>query len=184
MLVYLNSSQKEEILQIVKNTSVELLDEKKSIHDILLICKSICKTLEISDENTWIDLEINGYLVKYKTRDELCQNLPSYRKTPWKFYDLYGNPISLPPDIVDLFGRSTVYHSVRELESNGSLSIGSQFLDKFNNFISNHGMDYASKNVRIHEGRVTKEEISQVMEGVKTQIQKFLDTIISILEYG
>ena len=183
MLLSLNSSKKEEILQMAKNISVELLDEKQSIHDILLICKNICKSLEISDENTWLDLEINGYLVKYKTRDELCQNLPSYRKTAWKFYDLYGNPISFPPDIVDLFGKSTVYHSVHELESNDSLSIGSQFLDKFNNFISNHGMDYTSKNIRIHEAKLTKTEISYVIEGVKTRIQKLLDTIISILEY-
>ena len=183
MLVYLNSSKKEEILQIVKNTSVDLLDEKKSIHDILLVCKNICKTLEISDKNTWLDLEINGYLVKYKTRDELCQNLPSYRKTSWQFYDLYGNLISLPPDIMDIFGKSTVYHSVLDLENKDNLTIGSQLLDKFNNFINNHGMDYASKNVRIHEARITKIEISQVLDGVKARIQELLDTIIPILEY-
>ena len=183
MLVYLNSSKKEEILQIAKNTSVDLLDEKKSIHDILLVCKNICKTLEISDKNTWLDLEINGYLVKYKTKDELYQNLPFYRKTSWQFYDLYGNPISLPPDIIDLFGKSVVYHPVHELENKDHLIIGSQFLDKFNNFINDHGMDYASKNVRIHEARITKIEISQVIDGIKTRIQELLDTIISILEY-
>ncbi len=183
MLVYLNSSKKEEILQIVKNVSVDLLDEKKSIHDILVVCKNICKTLEISDKNTWLDLEINGYLVKYKTRDELSQNLPPYRRTSWQFYDLYGNPISLPPDIMDLFGKSVVYHSIRELESKDHLIIGSQFLDKFNNFINNHGMDYTSKNIRIHEARITKTEISQVINSIKIRIQELLDTIISILEY-
>ncbi|MEO9278272.1 MAG: hypothetical protein ABI340_10925 [Nitrososphaera sp.] len=179
----MSSNKKEEILQIVKNTSVDLLDERKSIHDILLVCKNICKTLQISDKNTWLDLEINGYLIKYKTRDELYQNLPSYRKTDWKFYDLYGNPISLPPDIVNLFGKSTVYHSVNDLENKDQIIIGSQFLDKFNNFITNHGMDYASKNARIHEARITKMEISQVISGIKARIQELLDTIISILEY-
>ncbi len=183
MLVYLNSSKKEEILQIAKNTSVDILDEKKSIHDMLIVCKNICKTLEISDKNTWLDLEINGYLVKYKTRDELYQHLPSYRKTNWQFYDLYGNAISLPPDIMDLFGKSTVYHSVSELENKDHLIIGSQLLDKFNNFINNHGMDYTSKNIRIHEARITKIEISQVLDGIKARIQELLDTIISILEY-
>ena len=179
----MNSSKKEEILQIVRNASVDLLDEKKSIHDVLVDCKNVCKTLQISDENPWIDLELNGYLVKYSTRDELCQNLPSYRKTDWRFYDLYGNLISFPPDITNLFGQSTIHHSIGELETKDTVIIGSQFLDKFNNFISNHGMDYTSKNVRIHEARITQAEISQVMKGVKKRIQELLDTIISILEF-
>src|SRR5574340_1268574 len=182
MSVYLNSSKKEELLQIAKNTSVDLLDEKKSIHDILLVCKNICKTLEISDKNSWLDLEINGYLVKYKTRDELSQNLPSYRKTSWKFYDLYGNPITLPPDMRDLFGRSTIYHPVQELENQSQITVESKLLDKFNKFIAEHGMDQASKNLRIHEARISKDDIQHVLEGIKKRIQELLDMIISLLE--
>ncbi len=84
---------------------------------------------------------------------------------------------------MNLFGKSTVYHSIHELESKDHLTIGSQFLDEFNNFISNHGMDYASKNIRIHEARIAQEEISKVIKGIKKRIQKLLDMIISILEY-
>ncbi len=179
----MNLSKKEEILQIARNTSVDLLDEKKSLQEILVICKNMCKTLEISDEVNWLDLEISGYLVKYKTRDELYQNLPPYRKTDWKFYDLYGNVISLPPDIVTLFGKSTVYHSINELENRDHLTISSQFLDEFNSFINNHGMDYVSKNIRIHEARINQIDLSQVIKGIKKRIQELLDMIISILEY-
>ncbi len=176
------SVNKEEILQLAKNTTVELLEEKRPMHDILEICKNMCKLADISEENTWIDLEINGYQVKYKSRDELCQNLPGYRKTNWKFYDLYGNLITLSPDITDLFGKSTIYHSIRELEEKDHLVIGAQFLEKFNKFISEHGMDHMSKSIRIHEARIPKEEIIHVIEGIKKRVQELLDLIISLLE--
>jgi hypothetical protein len=175
-------TNRKEVLEQAKTTSVELLEEKKSLHDILIACRSISKSLEISEKNTWIDLEINGYLVKYKTRDELYDNLPSYRKTGWKFYDIYGNTISLPPDIMDLFGKSVVYHSVKELESKNEIIIGNQFLEKFNKFIVDHGMDYVSKSVRIHEAKISKNEIKQIIDGIKKKAQEFLDTVIALLE--
>ncbi len=181
-LVTLNNLSKETVLQLAKTSSVELLEETKSLHDILLSCKNISTLLHILDKNSWIDLELNGYIVKYKTRDELCDNLPYYRKTSWKFYDLYGNVITLPPDIMDLFGKSTIYHSVNELENKDQLMIENKFLEKFNKFISEHGMDYASKNVRIHEARISKKEITTVLAGIKDRTQEFLDTVISLLE--
>jgi hypothetical protein len=175
-------SNRKQALEVVKTTSVELLEEKKSLHDILIACRGIGKSLEILEKNTWIDLEINGYLVKYKTRDELYDNLPSYRKTSWKFYDIYGNTISLPPDIMDLFGKSVVYHSVKELESKNEIIIGNQFLEKFNKFIADHGMDYVSKSVRIHEAKISKNEINHIIDGIKKRTQEFLDTVIALLE--
>jgi hypothetical protein len=173
---------KKEILRLAESASVDLLEEKKSLHDVLLTCKSIAKSLQIYDKNSWIDLELNGYAVKYKTREQLCDNLPGYRKTGWKFYDLYGNSVSLPADIMDLFGKSTVYHSVKELENSGQVVIESQFLEKFNKFIAEHGMDYASKNLRVHEAKISKNEINQVLGGIKNKAQEFLDSIITILE--
>lgn len=179
----MNTGGREEILRLAESASVDLLEEKKPLHDILLTCKNIAKSLKISDETSWIDLELNGYLVKYKARDQLYDSLPDYRKTGWKFYDLYGNMVPLPPDIMDLFGKSIVYHSVRELENSSQIVIGSQFLERFNKFISEHGMDYASKNVRIHEAKVSKAEINQVLMGAKGRAQEFLDLVISILEF-
>ena len=178
----LDDNSKETVLQLAKTASIELLEETKSLHDILLSCKNISRVLQILDKNQWIDLELNGYIVKYKTRDELYDNLPYYRKTSWKFYDLYGNVITLPPDIMDLFGKSTIYHSVNELEGKEQLTIENKFLEKFNKFISEHGMDYASKSVRIHEARISKKEISEVLYGIKNKTQEFLDTVISLLE--
>jgi hypothetical protein len=176
------SAKRKEVLELAKATSVELLEEKKSLHDILITCRSISKSLQISDRNTWIELEINGYLVKYKTLDELYDNLPSYRKTSWKFFDIYGNAVSLPPDIMNLFGKSVVYHSIKELESKSEIIIGNQFLEKFNKFIGEHGMDYASKSVRINEAKISKKEIIQILEGIESRTQEFLDTIITLFE--
>lgn len=180
----MNISSKEEILRLAESTSIDLLEEKKPLYEILVTCKNLAKSLQITEETSWIDLEINGYLAKYKTRDQLCDSLPDYRKTGWKFYDLYGNTVSLPPDITDLFGKSTVYHSIKDLENSSQLVIGAQFLEKFNKFISEHGMDYASKNVRIHEAKISKAEIDQILKGAKNRIQEFLDIVISLLEVG
>jgi len=176
------NTEKKEILELAKTTSVELLEEKKSLHDILMTCRSMSKTLQISDMNPWIEFEINGYLVKYKTRDDLYDNLPIYRKTSWKFFDIYGNAISLPPDIMDLFGKSVIYQPVKELECKNEIIIENQYLEKFNKFIGEHGMDYASKSKRIHEAKISKKEINQILAGTKNRIQEFLDTIIAILE--
>ena len=182
-LMKVNKSNKDEILRLAKTASLDLLEEKKSLHDVMQTCKTIAKFLHISDENAWIDLELNGYLVKYKTREQLCDNLPAYRKTGWKFYDVYGNVVSLPSGIADLFGKSTVYHPVKELENNNEVVITGNLLEKFNKFIADHGMDYTSKNVRIHEAKISKAEINQVLDGVKNKSQGFIDTLISILEF-
>jgi hypothetical protein len=178
----LDISKKEQALKMAKNASIELLESTRPLYDTLETCKSICKLLGISHENTWLDFEIDGYLVKYKTRYDLYQNLPSYRKTSWKYYDLYGNLILLPHTMMDIFGNSTIYHPIKELENNNMIIVEAQFLEKFNKFISEHGMDQASKNLRIHEARISKDEINHVLEGVKKRIQELLDMIISLLE--
>jgi hypothetical protein len=178
----LDADTKEQALQMAKNTSIELLELARPLHDILNSCKNICKLTGISDQNTWLDLEINGYLIKYKTRDDLYYSLPSYRKTSCKFYDLYGNLISLPPSILDIFGRSIVYHPIKELENTDKIIVEARFLEKFNKFISEHGMDQASKSLRIYEARISKDDIKHVIEGVRKRIQELLDMIISLLE--
>jgi hypothetical protein len=178
----LNQNIKDEALKLAKITSIELLDEKKSLHEILESCKIICKYLGISDKNTWIDLELKGYLGSYKTKSELYDNLPMYRKTNWSFYDVYGNVVPLPSDIVELFGKSIIYQPISEIENNGHLVITSQYLEKFNEFITKHGMDHASKNLRIHEARIPNNELKKVTDGIKTRIQEFLDNLILVLE--
>lgn len=178
----MSTSKKEQALQLAKNASIEILDGTRPIREILETCKNVCKLTGISEANSWLDLEISGYLVRYKTRDELCQNLPAYRKTAWKFYDLYGNPINLPPGMVDLFGRSTVYHPVGDLESKNRITVEGKLLDKFNKFMSEHGVDQLSKSLQIHEARIPKDEVAQVLEGIKKRVQELLDMIISLLE--
>jgi hypothetical protein len=174
---------KDEVRKLAKNTSVDLLEETKPLEEILKTCKQICKLLEISEESSaWFNLELNGYLIKYKSSKELYQNIPSYRRTSWVFYDIFGNIMTLPKDIMDLFGKSAIFHSIHELENNEQLIIRGEFLNKFNNFISEHGMDKFSKNLRIHEARISRDEITQILEGVKKRVQEFLDMVISLLE--
>ena len=178
----LSSGKRSQALQMAKNISVELLDDARSLHEILESCKNLCKLVGISEENSWLDLETSGYLVRYKTRDELYLNLPPYRKTSWKFYDLYGNMINLSPDMMTFFGRSTIYHPVKELENSSKIIVESKFLDQFNKFMAEHGTDHVSRSLKIHEARITDDEIKQILAGVKKQTQHLLDMVISILE--
>lgn len=175
-------SKRAQAIQLAKNTSIELVDDSRSLHEIIESCKNLCKLIGISEETSWLDLETSGYLVRYKTRDDLYQNLPYYRKTAWKFYDLYGNPINLSSDMIVLFGRSTVYHTVKELESKDQVIVDGTFLDQFNKFMAEHGTDHTSRSLKIYEARISHVEIKQVLEGIKKRVQQLLDMIISILE--
>ncbi len=178
----MSNDKKNEALKLAKTLSVDLLEEKKSLHEILQSCKDICKHLGIADRNSWIDLELNGYNIKYKNRDDLYNNLPSYRKTNWSFYDVYGNVMPFPQDILELFGKSVVYHPVSEIENKPSITIESSYLERFNEFIAKHGMDHSSKSLRIHEAQISNNELKKVINGIKTRIQEFLDNLILILE--
>jgi hypothetical protein len=84
--------------------------------------------------------------------------------------------------MVDIFGSSTVYHPIKELENNDKVIVEAKYLEPFNKFMSEHGMDQNSKNLRIHEARISKEEIQHVLRGVKKRIQELLDMVISLLE--
>ncbi len=178
----MNTRKKEDVLKLAKVTSVELLEEKKSLHEILLSCKTICKYLGVIEKNSWIDLELNGYLGKYKTQEDLQNNLPSYRRTNWSFYDLYGNLVPLPHDILELFGKSVIYQPVSEIENSKHIIIKGQLLQRFNQFITKHGVGYASKKMTIHEGRIPNSDLRKVLEGIKNRTHEFLDNLISILE--
>ena len=178
----MDSTKKEQALKMAKIATIELLESTRPLYVILETCKNICKLAGVSDQTTWIDLEINGYLVKYKNREDLLQNLPAYRKSGCKYYDLYGKLISLTPSMIEIFGSSTVYHPIKELENNDKVVVEAKYLEPFNKFMSEHGMDQASKNLRIHEARISKEEIQHVLRGVKKRIQELLDMIISLLE--
>jgi len=177
----LDSTKKEQALKMAKITTIELLESTRPLHAILDTCKNICKLAGISEQTGWIDLEINGYLVKYKNREDLLQYLPSYRKTGCKYYDLYGNLISIHPVIIALFGQSTIYHPIKELENKDKVIVEAKYLEPFNNFRSKFGLDEISK-VSIHEGRISKEEIQHVLRGVKKRTQELLDMMISLLE--
>ena len=89
-----------------------------------------------------------------------------------------------PDDIIELFGKSAIPHSISEIESNEYLTISSPLLDKFNEFIAEHGTDYASKNLRIHVAHIPSNEIQKVIDGVKKRIHEFLDNLILILEHN
>jgi len=178
----LSQNKKDEALKLAKTVSIELLEEKKSLHEILQSCKTVCKYLGISDKNTWIDLELNGYLGVYRTKDDLYDNLPPYRKTGWSFYDVYGSVVQLPPDILELFGKSVIYQPVSEIENNSHLIIPNQYLEKFNEFITKHGMDQVSKSLRVHEAHIPNNELKKVIDGIKTRTQEFLDNLILVLE--
>ena len=52
--------KKDEALVLSKQLRISLFNKDKDVSSLLLGCKTVCRYLEILDENKWIDYELNG----------------------------------------------------------------------------------------------------------------------------
>ncbi|HEX2306346.1 MAG TPA: hypothetical protein VHH33_08665 [Nitrososphaeraceae archaeon] len=100
-----HQTRRNEALQLAKNARQDLFEEKKSITNLLLQCKTICRYLGVSDENNWIDLELNGY---YTADDNLTlaqikKAVPSYRLGGMMYYDTRNNPVLMSYEMMEIF---------------------------------------------------------------------------------
>lgn len=87
-------TRRSEALQLAKNARQDLSEEKKSITNLLLQCKTVCRYLGNSDENQWIDLELDGYYTDDDlTLAQIREAVPSYRVGNMMYYDTRNNPV-------------------------------------------------------------------------------------------
>jgi uncharacterized protein (TIGR02391 family) len=102
-------------------------------------------------------------------------NLPSYRWAVRQFLDEWGKPILMKGNIADLIRDCPLVQSIAELEkfaSTGMYIQGDEAIVLLrNNF-----------HIPALESHVPPHRVVRVIDGVKTRIQEFADSIISDLE--
>lgn len=181
-------NKRRESLEIAKKTRQHILENDKPLHILLLSCQTICRYLAISDENEWINDELEGYRKKYKTDGEMWDNIPEYRKAKLIFYINKNTPSPMNYGIQNIFAKRPMDEPIAELEEldRHYYVTASYAIDKFNELIRKeaNGDEYSYEHNRIKYAEVPSQEIRGAIQGVRQRISKFLDEVILESEYG
>ncbi|SMH71666.1 AbiTii domain-containing protein [Candidatus Nitrosotalea okcheonensis] len=179
------SSKSNQALKNAKKLREDLRSESIIMGDLLRECKTICRYLGISENNQWIDWEMNGYQGLFKTKGEAREKLPKYRLASMIFYNPFNRQLQLPHYINEIFGIAELEQPIAELEplkKNGMMIHSSATLDELNKMLREKGSLNEDSFVSI--ASVPNNYIDRVINGVKNRIHEFLDEIILELEYG
>jgi AbiTii-like protein len=181
-----HQTRRDEALRLAKTTRQDLFEEKKPITNLLLQCKTICRYLGISDENEWIDLELDGYYDDiHLTVAQIRKYVPSYRLSILTYFDTHNQPILLPYNIMQAFALRGIQQSISELEpeeGKGLTIIGSGVIDGLNKFLKEKTTGYYIPEV--YKAVLPSNQIKKIVVGVRKRIGEFIDKIILELEYG
>lgn len=171
---------------MAKTARQDLFEEKKSITNLLLQCKTVCRYLGISDENQWIDLELDSYYDDtHLTVAQIREYVPSYRLATLIYFDTQNQPLLLPYNVMQAFSLQGVRLSISELESDKlkDLTImGSGVIDGLNRFLKDNGT--GSYIPEVYKAVLSSNQIKKIIIGVRKRIGEFIDKIILELEYG
>ena len=182
-------TKQKEALELAKDTRRQIFENNQPLHILLLNCQTICRYLAISDENQWIEEELNGYRGKYTTRGEQWDKIPEYRKAKLIFFVQKNTISSLPFEIQDIFAKNPLREPLFELEELDSeyFVTGATVIDEFNKYILEKvvkGDQYAFEQYRIKYAQIPKQKIKGVIHAVRQKVTRFLDEVILGLEYG
>ncbi|MDE2589581.1 MAG: hypothetical protein KGL95_07945, partial [Patescibacteria group bacterium] len=108
------STKLEKALELAHKTRGEL--GNKLLHMILLDCKTICRYLGISQENQWIDWELDGYQGLYKTRGEAFERAPEYRHVKMIFYNEYNQEVVFDHAMQEIVSDNVLEQPISEIE--------------------------------------------------------------------
>ena len=185
----MSSSRNDEALKFSKEIRYELFKGEKSVSSMLLGCKTICRYLGISEENQWIDDELDGYTKKWKTQGELYDNIPEYRKTKLLFFVGTKTVSPLSYDRLEPFAKYAISEPISEVEAftDNYVVTGSATMDALNDYIFKHVVGenpYQFEQLRVKKAEVSTTAIRGVIEAIKRKIGQFVDEIILELEYG
>ena len=173
---------------MAKTARGEVYEGQKSPSALLRQCKTICKYLDIVDQNEWIDLESNGYYDKYETDDELLENIPNYRIGQLTFYTARGLPCPIPYQTLQRFAKRPIGEPMSEFEASEVLILPSaSIIDDLNKHIYNEIVkkdNFEFQRVGVVRGEISNHLIKRMIEGVKNRITDFLDDIILDSEHG
>lgn len=114
---------REEVLGLARQARGDLFQESRRISSLLRTCLTIRRLLDTKIENSWIELELDGYFEKFPTNEELMENLPMYRKLKMLYYDEYNNPVLMSEEMAEVFQNYPFGNSASEIEASKELTI-------------------------------------------------------------
>lgn len=122
----------------------------------------------------WIKLELNGYGGEKKTRGELWDYVPRYRRVHLLYRDIYGNPV-LVPSKLSFLTKHAVAESIGQVES----SIEGMY-------IAGGITDYVREEFKVPIGSamIGNVQLKGIVESVRNKALEFVNNIILELEYG
>ena len=174
--------KKDEALVLAKQLRNSLFNNDKDVSNLLLGCKTVCRYLEILDENKWIDYELNGYDHLYGMNiEEVKKNIPKYRIASFTFYGADNRPIIMDNERSQILFNQPVFVGSVELENIGELTITSAtWIDLFNDINSK----YYITRYPVIKAILSSNSINKIMYGIRNRINELLDEIILELEFG
>ena len=164
-------SSREKILKLAYETRNEALKADSSVSSLLRKCYTICHMLKRDVE--WIKLELFGY-EKWKTRGELWDHVPSYRRVHLLYRDIYGNPVFVPSKL-SFLTKHAVAESIGQVES----SIEGMY-------IAGGITDYVREKfeVPVVSAMISPVALKGIVESVRNRALELVNNIILELEYG
>ena len=170
-------SKQNSALELAKKTRMKLTSDYSVLPTILQDCKTICRYLGISDNNKWIDFELNGYPTKSKSDEESNYEIPKYRNVQQIFYNDYGQQIRLNYEYSKKLTNIILIYPIYEiLEFKENCIVSSSHdIDLINNTNVIPHIDYA---------KVPFSQITRILGGLQDRLYEFLDKVILELEYG
>lgn len=185
----MSSSRSDKALKIAKEVQDEFFKGEKSLNDLLLRCKTICRYLGVSEENKWIDDELEGYAGKWKTHGEELKNFPSYRQGKLIFYTGTNTISTLSYKETKNFAEHPIAYSISEVEEfkEHYIVTGSATIDLLNEYIFKYVVNenpIAFEQFRIKKAELPSAAIRRIIGTVKKMIGQFVDETILELEYG
>jgi len=123
----------------------------------------------------WIKLELFGYGDKWKTRGELWEHVPRYRRTHLLYKDNYDRPVMTPEKF-----RSLTEHAIGD-------PIGQVEDEKYRGMRFVAGItDYIREKLKVpvFSAQVSDVALKGIVESVRNRALEFVNNIILELEYG
>jgi hypothetical protein len=161
-------------LDIARKTRDNLIDGSIKTTSALRACKTICSLLKREEQNEWIDLELNGYLHKFKTVGDMEKDLPKYRLARCIYLDENDHVVQID-DRFSFFNSYPIGEPIAELETNiktGVFIVGGPSINQIReNFPSV---------IRAH---VSDMSFVRVLNAVNNIMLEFLNNIILELGY-
>lgn len=166
-------SSREQIIKLAYHARDEALRADSSVSSLLRKCYTICQMLKKDVE--WIKLELSGYGEECKTRGELWEHVPNYRRVNVLYKDTYGKPI-LVPSKLSFLAKHAVSESIGQIEN--SLENGMYIMGGITNYIREEFK------VPVLSAEISTFQLRGIVESVRNKALEFVNNIILELEYG